>query len=380
MNRRPRRPTPIRIPPPPTASVAEFVATFAAILGAIVVLLLVDSALARVDITGRRAYAVREFTTGEQLLAKGQTKEGIEHLRTAASLDAGNANYGTALAEATLAAGRAREAEQMLVPILELNATHGAANLAMARALAKEDRPEEAKSYYHRAIYGVWPPGSDRMRTTARFELIDFLARTNAKQELLAELLPIQDDSSNDVNARKQIAERFIAAGSPDRAVTIFRNILQKNSRDASAYVGLADAAQALGNFTSARTNLLAAQRLDSTDAVIGARVKQIDSVITLDPTQRGLSLGEQYRRSRNLIEMTLTSVRKCLGNESPQVAAALDSSAQSLIARPQTDGQGQSIEQTLALAQQLWGLRRTRCAPEAVPSPLSLVQDKIAQ
>ena len=77
---------------------------------------------------------------------------------------------------------------------------------------------------------------------------------------------------------------------------------------------------------------------------------------------------------------MTLTSVRKCLGNEAPQVAAALDSSAQNLIARPQAEGQGQSIEQTLALAQQLWGLRRTRCAPEREPSPLSLVQDKIAQ
>jgi tetratricopeptide (TPR) repeat protein len=380
MNRRPRRPTPIRIPPPPTASVAEFVATFAAVLGAIVVLLLVDSALAGVDIRARKAYATREFGVGEQLLARGKTAEGIEHLRTAATLDGANAAYTTALAEATLSSGNPRVAEQILAPLLDTSAKDGAANLAMARALAKEGRSEEAKSYYRTAIIGVWPPGSERMRTTARFELIDYLAQTNAKQELLAELLPLQDDSTNDVTARKQIAARFISAGSPERAVTIFRNILQKNSRDASAYIGLADAALALGNFTSARTNLLAAQRLDSTDAVIAARVKQVDSVIALDPTQRGLSLGEQYRRSRNLIEMTLSSVRKCLGNEAPQVAAALDSSAQNLIARPQTDGQGQSIEQTLALAQQLWGLRRTRCAPEPRPTPLSLVQDKIAQ
>jgi tetratricopeptide (TPR) repeat protein len=379
MSRRPRRPTPLKIPPPPTASVAEFVATLAAVLGAIVALLLVDSALARVDTRARQAYATREFATGQQLLANKQTAEGIEHLRTAATLDASNAAYTTALAEANLAAEKPRLAEQILTPLLASSAKDGAANLAMARALAKEGRTEEAKSYYRTAIIGVWPPGSDRMRTTARFELIDYLAQTNAKQELLAELLPLQDDSSNDVVARKQIAERFISAGSPERAVTIFRNILQKNSRDASAYVGLADAALALGNFTSARTNLLAAQRLDSTDEVIAARLKQVDSVITLDPTQRGLSLDQQYRRSRNLIQMTLTSVRACLGAEAPQVAAALDSAGQSLIARPQ-EGQGQSIEQTLALAQQLWGLRRTRCAPQREPTPLSLVQDKIAQ
>jgi hypothetical protein len=93
-----------------------------------------------------------------------------------------------------------------------------------------------------------------------------------------------------------------------------------------------------------------------------------------LDPTQRGLTLGQQSERSKTLLQLTLASVRKCLRSESSPLMTAVDSSAQYLVARPE------SIQQSLTLAQQLWGLRRNHCARDPDPSPLSLVQDRIAQ
>ena len=379
MTGRPRRPTPIRITPPPTATVAEFVATLGAVIGAILALLLFDSALAAVDVRGRQAYARREFATGERLIAQKRLAEGVEHLRSAASLDATHISYGTALAEATLAQGKPRQAQLLLKPLLEQSANDGAANLAMARALKSEGRGDEAKSYYHRAIYGSWPVGSDSLRAGARLELIDFLAATGARQELLAELLPIQDDSAADVATRRKIARQFIAAGSAARAVPIFRNLLQRNAKDTGSYIGMAESGLWLGNFASARTNLLAAEKLAPEDTGVKRWLTLTDSVIALDPTQRGLSLGEQYRRSRNLIERTLASVRSCLGTEAPQVAIALDSASHLLVARPEAE-QGQSIEQSLALAQHLWGLKRSHCARAREESALSLVQNRIAQ
>jgi tetratricopeptide (TPR) repeat protein len=364
----------------PAASVSEFIATFAVILAAIVGLLLFDTALAKVDKSGRKSYAAREFAAGEQLLAQGKIEEAIEHLRAASTLDGESSAYGVALAEATLADGRPSAAEQMVLPVLERNPTDGAANLAMARVLAKEEKGEEAKSYYHRAIYGLWPPGADKSRNVARFELIDLLARANAKQELLSELLPIQDDSANDMAQRKRIAHLFVVAGSPSRAVAIFREVLRRDSRDADAYVGLAEAALSLGDYETARADLLAAQKLMPEDSSsLQPRMILTDSVIALDPTQRGLSLAEQVRRSRNLLQMTLVSARSCLGAQAPQVAAALDS-AMTLVSPARAAVQAQSVEQNLSLAEQLWGLRRSRCAPEREDGALALIHMRIAQ
>jgi Flp pilus assembly protein TadD len=374
--------TPVVQPAPtPAATVSEFIATFAIILAAIVVLLAFDTALARVDVNGRQSYARREFATGQQLLAQGKTEEAIEHLRTASTLDGDNSAYGTALAQAILADGQPSAAEQILLPLLERNPTDGAANLAMARVLSRQGRDAEAKSYYHRAIYGLWPVGAETSRTAARFELIDLLARTNEKQELLAELLPIQDDSTDDAAQRKRIARLFVVAGSPSRAVPILREVLRRDSQDADAYVALAEAALSLGDFAAARTNLLAAQKLAPADSSsLQARISLTDSVIALDPTQRGLSLGEQLRRARNLVQITLASARKCLAAQAPQVAAALDSSRMLLVTPSGAEGQRQAIEQSLLLAEQLWGLRRTRCAAEREDGALALVHNRIAQ
>jgi len=370
----------IQAPPVPSATLSEFIATFAVILAAIVGLLLFDTALATVDVRQRKIYAAREFAAGQALITKGGIEPGIEHLRAASTLDADNSAYGVGLAQAILADDRPADAEQMLLPLLERDPNDGAANLAMARVLEKEGRIGEAKSYYHRAIYGVWPRGADKNRTVARFELIDLLARTNAKQELLSELLPMQDDSTNDAAARKRIAHLFVVAGSPSRAVTIYRDVLRKDSRDADAYVGLAEAALSLGDFSTARADLLAAQKLVPADSsAIQGRIVLTDSVTALDPTQRGLSLPEQYRRSKNLLRMTLASARSCLAAQAPQVAAALDS-ATLQVSSANAVGQAQSIEQTLSLAEQLWGLRRSRCAPERDSGALALIHLRIAQ
>ena len=374
--------TPVVQPAPiPAATVSEFIATFAVVLAVIFALFLFDTALARVDIRGRKSYAAREFRTGEQLLAQAKTEQAIEHLRTASMLDDDNSAHATALAQAILADGRPRDAEQLLVPLLGLNTTDGAANLAMARVLAQEERTEEAKSYYHRAIYGLWPGGAHENRTEARFELIDLLARTNARQELLAELLPIQDDSANTPAQRMKIAHLFVVAGSPSRAVAIFRELLRRNKPDADAYVGLAEAALSLGDFATARADLIAAQKLTPDDSTaLQARIAIADSVIALDPTQLGLSQPEQYRRARNLVQMTLKSARSCLAAQAPQVAVALDSASAFLVSPAPSDGRASSIQQALSVAQSLWGLQRTRCAAAPPDGVLALIQNRIAQ
>ncbi len=365
----------------PTATAAEFLATLGIIFAAIAVLVLVDSGLEKVDGAATRLHATSEYQVGESLMVSGKLREAIDHLRTASTLDRGTSRYTVALAQAILADGRPADAEPLLTPLLERDATDGATNLAMGRILAKEGRIEESKSYYHRAIYGLWPGDAEKNRATARFELIDLLAQNNQKQELLSELLPIQDEAPNDTVMRKKIAHLFVVAGSPARAAAIFRDVLRHNSRDPDAYVGLGDAALALGDYPSAQADFASALRLSPDDSTIMWRAKLADSVTAIDPTQRGLGLDEQVRRSKNLLQLTINSTRKCLGTDAPQVAAALDSVTHGLVASSSALSRSQAIEENLALAGQLWQMRGTKCA--AAPhseEALSLVQDRIAR
>jgi hypothetical protein len=108
------------------------------------------------------------------------------------------------------------------------------------------------------------------------------------------------------------------------------------------------------------------------------SRMILTDSVIALDPTQPGLSLNEQARRSRNLLQMTVLSARRCLAAQAPQVAAALDSATALVTSVGAVTAP--SIVQNISLAEQIWGLRRSRCEPEREDGALALVHNRITQ
>lgn len=368
--------------PPPAASTSEFLLTFGVILAAIVLLLAFDTALARMEKAATAAGAVEEFRRGQSLMAAGRTREAIDNLRTAASLDRDRSIYSVSLAQALLSQGRPAVAGQLLRPVLARDANDGAANLELARVLVKEGKPDEAKAYYHRAIYGVWQGAdAERYRSTARFELINVLAEGGDRRDLLAELLPVQDEAQSD-SARRNIARLFIAAGSPARAGDMYRSILRQNPRDADAYVGLADAALEMGNYRTAREHLDAAQKLTPDDTVIMARIALTDTVIAMDPSQRGLGLDEQLRRSRNLVQRTIVAARKCLDVQSAEVAAALDSVTRGLVASAAAVPRAQAIEENLSIAGTIWRMRGARCTAQQKPEEqaLRLLQDRIGQ
>jgi len=197
---------------------------------------------------------------------------------------------------------------------------------------------------------------------------------------LLSELLPIQDESPEDRLVRKKVANYFVLAGAPARASDIYRDLLRKNPHDADAYVGLGRAALAMGNYPVARNDFLAAQKIAPDDSSIAKTIKLADSVIAIDPTQRGLGLDEQVRRSRQLVQMTIKSAHKCLDVEAPSVGAALDSVARGLATPAGVVSRSQAIDENISLAGALWRMREGRCTARPDDEALALVQDRIAQ
>ncbi len=367
--------------PEPTPQ--QFLSRFAVIVALIGGIYLFDITFANIDRAETKSNAASDFRLGRQSLQAGNIRQAVEKLRDASNLDRSVLAYPVVLSEAVLASGRADDAERLLEPVLARNATDGAANLARARILVKEERFAEAESYFHRAIYGLWSGDASTNRLDARFELIDLLARVGAKRELLSELLAVESDSAIGSAGRRRVGHLLNIAGSPDRAASIFREFLRSDPRDADAYAGLGESALQRGNFATARADFTAALNFLPGNSDIEARMAVADTALALDPLQRGLAGREQLHRATNIVRMTIASVRACAGGEiQPQAAAELGAAEAGLTSRPRVGVAAATIDVNLALAGDLWKLRRAKCpSDESIPEQaLSLVHARLAQ
>ncbi len=357
--------------------------TFVLIFLTIAALAAADAFLAKVERAEGQEEARRLLIEGQRLIQQARDAEAIGKLRSALSVSRGNQEAQLGLAQALLAVGRLTDAETLLQEMLQRDATDGAANLTMARVIVKEGRSAEATSYYHQAIYGRWKEDALPNRVKVRFELIDVLVRQNADREVLAELLPLQDEAPDDIQMRKRIARLYLKAGSPSRALDLFREILRQHPRDFDAYAGLGEAEFARGNYRTARTDFNAALRLSPVDEEVRKRLGICETVLALDPTQRGLSSGERYRRSLKLVELASDAMNQCLGAPPPETAHDLaEKAGQALKRRVGSSRQEEVTETNLELAEQLWQTRQKQCeqAPAGVEEPLALVIARLAQ
>ncbi|MGH9646654.1 MAG: tetratricopeptide repeat protein [Bryobacteraceae bacterium] len=361
----------------------SFIGTFVLVFVALAALFAVDTFLVRIERAEDQAEATRLVAEGRAMMQGQRYAEAAERFKDAISIDRNNRDYWLALADALLAAKNFMEAESALDELLQRDSTDGDANLAMARVLVGESKIAEGISFYHRAIYGRWTTNAAQNRLKARFELVDLLARQNAKAELLAELLPLQDEASFDLQTRTRIGELFLAAGSPARAADVFRDIVHRDSRNADAYAGLGQAEFASGDYQQAEADFLDASRLKPDDADIRKRLELCEQILSLDPTRRGLASNERYERSLKLVSLALDQIKPCLLTPPPGPAQELvDAANKTLKARVAELRQNAATDSNLDLAEQLWKARGKDCGSSTPASddPLSLVLAKIAR
>jgi tetratricopeptide (TPR) repeat protein len=366
------------------ANAGVFLATFALILLAMAALFVVDLFLAGQERAERRSEARHFYIEGIRAAHAGKRSQAVDRFQSALSAERSNPLYQRSVAEAMLAEGKVAEARAEAAARLQQEPTDAAASLVVARALVREGSWREAVSYYHRAIYGQWDQNAAGNRMTSRFELIELLAKLGAQRELLAELLPLQDEAPADLMTRRRIAHLFLDAGAPSRAIEIYRDLLRRHKGDAESYAGLGEAELARGNYRSAQDDFAQAARLAPADSSISHRLALAQRVIGLDPTRRGLSGEERHRRSIELLRLTLQATESCLGADSTRMnRAVLDSARAALTPRgrmPITDRS--TVDRNLDLAERLWDLRRERCPalPTEGESAVALVLERVEQ
>lgn len=239
----------------------------------------IDTVLAKTEEYETALEAARLGDQGRQFMKEGKYDAAIESFRSAIANQRENLQYPLELGRALRTAGRLQEAESTLEDLLKNNAMDGAANLAIARVFVKQGEFEDASFYYHRAIYGQWKADDiQKSRLQVRFELADLLAQHDRKQELLAELLPLQTEASGDMATQQKLADLFLRAGSPVRAEEIYNAQLRLHPRDAPLRKGL--------DLTS--------------------------QILRLDPMRPELSEQERLQRSIHILQLVTDRASTC--------------------------------------------------------------------
>ncbi len=287
---------------------------------------------------------------------------------------------------ALTAAGKASEAEPLMNEVLDADRNAGAANLVAARLRLKEGKTIDAEAYYHRAIYGQWPEDAASHRMAARLELIDLMVAKNQKQELLAELLPLQEEARNDPAIQSRVAHFFLIAGSPARAADVYRALIREQPNNIPAHEGLGEAELEQGDYRAAHAAFDSAAAEKPNDPVLRSKLQLATTLAALDPTPRWLSSADKYQRSLHILEWAQQDLEKCVQTQ----ASGPNSQQQNLLERAagvmnnQKPGAvtNEQSEGTLSLAEKIWQARLTACGAATRPDEeaLRLIMSKLVQ
>ncbi|HEY6989711.1 MAG TPA: tetratricopeptide repeat protein [Bryobacteraceae bacterium] len=368
---------------PSTNSLVGLVFIIAFVIAA---LAFIDSALEKAEQSDLESQAQQAHTQGAQLVKQGKLDPAIELLRKAHTLERADTLYELDLIDALIAAKRSDDAEPLMNEILLREPDDGRANLSAARLALEKGKSADAISYYHRAIYGDWPQSAPAHRMAARMQLIHLLAVERRKQELLAELLPIEEEAKANIPIQRELGHLFLFAGSPNRAAEAYRAMIDRDPKDADAHSGLGEAELEMGDYRKAHAAFVAALRYKPHDSSIQKQVDLSNALNDLDPTPRRLASIEKYRRSIHILQLAYDNLNACLaqhsGAQSADAGQALSTARDALAAKPPSHASNELSESVLGIAEKTWQARVAVCGASVSPDDdaLRLLVEKLAQ
>jgi chloride channel protein, CIC family len=297
------------------------------LLAAFAIALLLIGVLSYAYRTSRTARARQHFQQGLQFMQKERYDEAIAQFRNALSISHATAER-LALAEALQKAGRPDEAELYFREVLRSDPSSGPAHLGLARVLPPSQRLEE----YQRAIAGEWPDDPPRHRIETRAELIQVLQKAGRAAEAVQEL-----------QHQRQAWEELV----------------REKPENAGAYAGLGATELQLGDPAASAKSFRQAVKLDGENDNYRKRLQVVDRILAINPAAPGITAGERYRRSRRLMESALGALDQCAPGNAGREA---DPARKLLLDHSAPKSYTQATEVNINLARQLWGQRLKLC------------------
>lgn len=345
----------------------------------------------RADREGRGQY---HFTRAKNLLDEELPDRAINHYRDALLHSREDSAYRLGLAEALFKTARYAETRTHLLELLLEDPTSGIVNYHLAQLAEREGRLDEAATYYRTSVHGRWEDSedasADEIRRRIRFRLADVLEESNRAHELTAELVELLKGDPASSQLRHRLASQLLDSGAYNRASEEYRTLIGQDSEDRSALLGRARAEFHLRNYITSRTHYLRANALTS-DEETSARIELCNRIIALDPTRRGISLQERFRRSKALIERSLAIVETCRAPEGSAFVGPLPPvppdlvpvvrGAEAMLAKRSRVAHDETVEENIQIAEEILAHIDSHCERvEPVDESFALIMAKLAQ
>ncbi len=324
------------------------------VVAALALLLAGTALLKSVHERVRAARTAEHLERGNALARNGRLVDAVNEYHAALALDRDHRPTRRALAMTLLSLGRFPEAESYLRDLQRDEPTDGVLNRALARIDVALGREADARAAYQRAIYGEWRGNALEERIATRFELIDYLSRLNARDDVIAELLTLKAElPPEQIAAARRVAELLTNLGERALAIDLLSARALAAPRDVELLIQLADLEADAGRTLDARATLERAVALAPTRPALVDRLAIVNRVLALDPTLPRLRLVTRMQRARLVLAAVVEQTRACHDSAQGEAATAWDD-ATARLRRP-APGNAEAADQDMALAARLW-------------------------
>jgi tetratricopeptide (TPR) repeat protein len=200
--------------------------------------------------THRKDLADRWFARGQKALNQDHPLVAIDDLHSALLYAPGQRQIEVTLASALASAGRTQEAIAYFNTLWESEPGNGEINVQLARLWARSGNEDQAKHYYHAAIYGNWEGDGYLRRRDTRLELVRYLISRGRFDQARSELLVAAGNApASDLEVQSLIAGLMVEDHSPKDALALYQQLLTHAPNDFRALEGAAETAYSLGQY-----------------------------------------------------------------------------------------------------------------------------------
>ncbi len=313
--------------------------------------------LTRAAAAANRALRLRDaaawYDAGEHHLAESETESAIRALRRATAINRDDRSYRLALAAALGAGHQDDAARQVLLGVREATPEDPEVNVRLARLESRRNDLTSTIRYYQIAVYGLWSGDREDARRQVRIELIRYLLAHDQRGRALSELLVLSSTLADDATSQVLGGQLFLVAGDSRRALDHFQRALRLDARNGAALAGGGEAAFELADYHRAQRYLRSAP--------VSERVSELraitDLVLSRDPLQPGLSLGERQKRTVLDFRHAVDVLHDCIARGTPATQETLDS----------LRAEARALEPTLTAA-------KLRGSPDSIETGLNVI------
>jgi Flp pilus assembly protein TadD len=270
----------------------------------------------------RTALGVEWFIRGNRELKNGRPAAAVQDFRTALFYDPTNSGFEMHLADALLQAGQAEQALNYYLGLWQSNPGNGPVNFQLARLYAKNGDNVAAERFFNGAIFGDWLGNPEANRRAASLELINFYLDRGDTGHAESQLMILSDNLPEDPQLRTRVADLYGHVGADQRALAQYRQALQLNSTYLPALVGAGEASIRVGDYHAALTYVSRAVHLDPSNASANQLLAVIQSVLALNPYERGIPEAEKVQRTLRVFDIAGKRLQSC-GESTPASAAS---------------------------------------------------------